>query len=299
MWRETTGWLRRVDKRRRFRGARTPLLAGGSAALGIALTLWVHAAMADAPVQLCAKSTGEVLYAASGNCPANAPTALPPVAAQADLSALQSKLTTDEATIASLESKLSSLQTRLASVSLDGSTLTIAGAGANGSSGLRTVLFTGVNVQVENGSGSESTSNGLGNLIVGYNDNSQGLARTGSHNLVVGDDNGWSSHGGLVAGENNQITAPFASVSGGSRNTANAADASVSGGFHNAAIGASASVSGGSQNTASGASAAVSGGALNIASGSGSSILGGFNETIGSAIHCGFFPGSPTTSTCP
>jgi hypothetical protein len=131
---------------------------------------------------------------------------------------------------------------------------------------LTTALFDGVNVQVENGSGSESTLNGLGNLIVGYADNVDGLARTGSHDLITGDNGGWTSYGGLLAGNYNQIS------------------------------GANASVGGGENNIASGDIASVSGGFANIASGAWDAILGGYNNTV--AVNCGYFPGSPTTPNC-
>jgi len=79
-----------------------------------------------------------------------------------------------------------------------------------------TVRFTGVNVQVVNGTGSESSINGLGNLIVGYNSKrSSGSNRTGSHNLVVGNKHNYSSYGGLVAGYHNAVTTYYSSVTGG------------------------------------------------------------------------------------
>src|SRR2546427_133798 len=79
--------------------------------------------------------------------------------------------------------------------------------------GYATLRFSGLNLQVVNGSGSESTLNGLGNLIVGYA-NDAGFSRTGSHNLITGNFGGWASYGGLLAGSNNQITGGYASVSG-------------------------------------------------------------------------------------
>ena len=52
---------------------------------------------------------------------------------------------------------------------------------------------TGVNVHVRDGSGgTDGAVNGLGNLIVGYNEDS-GDTRSGSHNLVVGQGRGSSS----------------------------------------------------------------------------------------------------------
>jgi hypothetical protein len=108
--------------------------------------------------------------------------------------------------------------------------------------------------------------NGLGNLIVGYNELRAGLPglgsddRSGSHNLVVGSLQNFSSFGGLVAGELNSISGAYASVSGGYANRASGIQASVSGGDGNIASGGAASVSGGDGNTASGNFASVSGG---------------------------------------
>ena len=52
------------------------------------------------------------------------------------------------------------------------------------------VIFTGVNIQLVNGTGSTGDTNGLGNLVVGYNLAPAGLSgvvRDGSHNIVIGD----------------------------------------------------------------------------------------------------------------
>ena len=48
-----------------------------------------------------------------------------------------------------------------------------------------------------------------------------GDVRTGSHNLVLGDENNYSSYGGQVAGSDNTISNGYASVSGGSGLTQN------------------------------------------------------------------------------
>ena len=143
------------------------------------------------------------------------------------------------------------------------------------------VVITGANLRIVNGLGSTETTNGLGNLIVGYNElrpPESGLLnnRTGSHNVVIGEWNNFSSFGGLVVGFYNEISGIFASVSGGSQNTASGRLASVSGGLFNRASGSFAAVSGGNDNTASGTTASVSGGIGNTASGdSASSISGG------------------------
>jgi hypothetical protein len=130
------------------------------------------------------------------------------------------------------------------------------------------IFITGANLHLVNGLGSTDCGelagesipdcpNGLGNLIVGYNELRpsdpelpEENIRTGSHNVVVGE-------------QHNTISGDFAVVSGGSANTASGFAAAVSGGRFTAASGDEAVVSGGNVNTASGDKAVVSGG-LNI-----------------------------------
>ena len=139
-------------------------------------------------------------------------------------------------------------------------------------------LFEGVNVMVVNGTGTTAgATNGLGNLIVGY-DEFGGNPRdnkSGSHNFVVGTEHSYGSLGGFVAGRNNTVSREYASVSGGEDNIASGRSSSVSGGRSNTASGDDSSVSGGDDNTASGPRSSVSGGARNAASGSASSVSGG------------------------
>jgi hypothetical protein len=150
------------------------------------------------------------------------------------------------------------------------------------SGGPNEVVITGANLRIVNGLGSTTTTNGLGNLIVGYNEprEFEPDVRTGSHNIVVGINDNFSSFGGLVVGFENEISGVFASVSGGRQNTASNTSSSVSGGLHNTASGHFASVSGGSDNTASGDGTTVSGGQANRVSGLfAASISGGFANT--------------------
>ena len=132
------------------------------------------------------------------------------------------------------------------------------------------VIFEDANVLVLDGTGSTVTdpTTGLGNLIVGYDESSTDPIdiKTGSHNLVVGRYHTYSSYGGLVAGNDNNVTGASASVSGGASNTASGLWSSVSGGSGNTASESSSSVSGGYLNTASGNSSSVSGGTGNTAS---------------------------------
>jgi hypothetical protein len=107
------------------------------------------------------------------------------------------------------------------------------------------VIIEGVNVHVRSGSGVTDDGgepSGWGNLIIGYNEvalpedmpDPAGSHR-GSHNLVIGQWHTYTSVGGLVAGLQNTVLAPFASVSGGKLNSARGTAASVSGGQSNRA----------------------------------------------------------------
>jgi len=178
--------------------------------------------------------------------------------------------------VASLQSQITSLQASVNQLTTLLQNVTRAG---------NDITFSGVNVHVVNGTGTTNGAvNGLGNLIVGYNElRGTGDDRTGSHNIVVGVRQNYSSYGGLVSGDLNTISGVYASVSGGYGNTASGNYASVSGGLSNTASGFSASVSGGYYNTASDYYASVSGGYSNTASGFYSTVSGGYlNEAIGS-----------------
>jgi hypothetical protein len=147
------------------------------------------------------------------------------------------------------------------------------------------LVITGVNLRIVNGLGMTDCGpptnpipgcpNGLGNVIVGYNESrpTGDDNRTGSHNVVVGSEHNFSRFGGLVVGRHNEISG--ASVGGGDSNSASDVVASVSGGIGNTASGDAASVSGGIANTASGIAASVSGGVANTASGEIASVSGG------------------------
>jgi hypothetical protein len=143
------------------------------------------------------------------------------------------------------------------------------------------VVITGANLRIVNGLGSTETTNGVGNLIVGYNEFDPLITniRTGSHNVVVGRANNFSSFGGLAVGTLHEISGRYSSVCGGDQNIASADNSSVCGGFGNTASGVISSISGGAGNTASGFQAAVSGGTRNTASGLSSSVSGGQDNT--------------------
>lgn len=175
--------------------------------------------------------------------------------------------------------------------------------------GVRTVRLTGVNLQVVNGANSTEIVNGAGNLIVGYDEpnvstrivctlatdlNGNSLTteaaclaagglvavrqKTGSHNLVMGSQNSYASVGGIVAGNGNFVSAPFASNLGGTGNIANGRFAVNVAGQGNHATGNAAATLGGANNTASGSNASVSGGSSNAATIVGATVSGGFRN---------------------
>jgi hypothetical protein len=88
------------------------------------------------------------------------------------------------------------------------------------------VIFTGVNLHVRSGSGStgdNGTPTGLGNLIVGYNEGPHPdptSGRTGSHNIVAGTLNAFTSSAGLVMGYQNWVQGEYATILGGRGNLA-------------------------------------------------------------------------------
>lgn len=153
------------------------------------------------------------------------------------------------------------------------------------------VILTGVNLHIRNGQPVQYDhtptfptasygANGLGNLVVGYNDDeaipSIRDTRTGSHNLIIGDLHMFEASGGFLAGWNNYIGANATAVSGGYSNGTGDFAASVSGGFANWAVGQGSSVSGGSTNVAEAEDSTVTGGNSNHATASYSSVAGGY-----------------------
>jgi hypothetical protein len=223
--------------------------------------------------------------------------------ARNDITALQTGLTAANAQISVLQAAQGPLAALAPLVS-------VVPGPINGLAGPH-VIITGANVHIRNGHSSPpnpdnptASFNGLGNLLIGYNEAPPDLLLTdrgGSHNLIVGPQHRYSNYGGLVAGHSNTIEGPFASISGGYDNFARGHLSSVSGGTSNHAYadysgisggggntiepGAEgASVSGGQQNTASGVASSVSGGERNVASGAGSSVSGG-QDRVAAGTH--------------
>jgi len=166
------------------------------------------------------------------------------------------------------------------------------------------VIFEGCNVHVRNGLGQTGTTNGYGNLIVGYNKN-EVWTRTGSHNFIVGDLNEYKSWGGIVSGNNNMLSAPNATILGGAENEARTTSgtivgaargvtdtaAVIIGGMRNYA-GVNANfgvVIGGTENSINAGEAVAVGGTMNDAAGGNALAAGGSeNHAVGNeAVVCG------------
>jgi hypothetical protein len=166
----------------------------------------------------------------------------------------------------------------------------------NGVDSKPTIQFSGVNVQVVNGEGKTASTNGEGNLVLGYDENESARNQNGSHNLVLGSEQAFTSYAGIIGGHDNVIAAPFASVLSGFEDDASAEDAVVVTGEADNALGKYAgvftgngnlaeglgSVIVGGDNSAAGTEGAILGGSVNFASGDAASIVGGeFNGAEG------------------
>jgi hypothetical protein len=152
----------------------------------------------------------------------------------------------------------------------------------SGVAGKPTIRFSGVNVQVVNGEGTTASLNGEGNVVIGYDETEKGPLQTGSHNLVLGEENAFTSSGGIVSGIVNAITGQNASAIGGYQDTASGADSFVASGELDRASYFLSAVIGGDDNLASNQWATVTGGRQNVSEGLDTSVTGGLKN---SAVH--------------
>jgi hypothetical protein len=173
----------------------------------------------------------------------------------------------------------------------------------DGQGGLvKTIRFTGVNVQIVNGRGSTGLTNGLGNLIVGYNESGAFSNRTGSHCVVGGKFNDYSGYGGIVFGAHNEVTTAHACTLGGLSNRNSGLGSVLLGGTSNDIVVSSsysvgvagynnqilysdyAAAVGGDTCTVFGSEAVTVGGTGSLAGRGGSTVIGGSNN-----VATGFF----------
>lgn len=215
-----------------------------------------------------------------------------------------SRIAALEATINSMQSTINSLNSRLTAVE-NNTVLELDGLlQFSMFKGYPTAEFTDVNVQINNGANSTLTANGLGNLIIGYNEilssaplfcsdpqytdsvncigNLEMWGRNvyrGSHNMVIGRGNSYDNIGGIVAGRGNVSNGNFASVLGGTSSIASGDSSVVSGGNANRARGSNSSITGGGSNTANSNSTSITGGFMNQTLDNNATVSGGSNRT--------------------
>jgi hypothetical protein len=199
-----------------------------------------------------------------------------------NFTAVKAAVDDNQAQITALLARVSVLEAKLTNLAALNSYLSLQTV-----NGQPTVRVTGANLQVVNGAGTTDSINGVGNLIVGYDEASGSFVRTGltfdvsaaskagSHNIVVGSAHAYPSVGGLVAGWGNRIEGKFSVAAGGALNVAPGDYAASSGGARNKATGVFGSVTGGRENTALDSYSVVTGGKSNLASGNSSVVTGG------------------------
>ena len=177
------------------------------------------------------------------------------------------------------------------------------------------VVLKGVNLQIHNGDESVST-NGLGNLIIGFGGErgvnpdvayfddidpvctgttavategqclSQGgtwskSPKSGSHNVVIGENNAWGGEHTLIAGRENVTV--FGRMAVGQNNEAYAGQGVIIGGVSNVDEGGSAMLGTSGSLARTGPYSAIVGGRFNtieLDSNSGGSMFGTFNSTV-------------------
>lgn len=144
------------------------------------------------------------------------------------------------------------------------------------------VFITSANLVVQNGTGSTGAVNGLGNVILGYDatrtDNPDLSPKTGSHDLVLGDNNGYGSTGQLVSGSRNYAKGQNAAIIGGSDAQASGPGAVVIGGYGGQSAGQASVAIGGHGVESGGAQAVAIAGWQASASGDQSLTLGGYRN---------------------
>jgi|GEM_PF-2246362 len=140
----------------------------------------------------------------------------------------------------------------------------------------KSVTFTGVNVQIRNGTRStDGEPDGTGNLIVGWNEADDNDARTGSHNIIVGSFHAWDGHSGIAVGTDHALLNAGGAAIGGEANTVAGNGAVLIGGQDNQAFGPGSAGIGGAENRLAGPFSTFVSGLRNDAEGSFSLVIGG------------------------
>lgn len=164
-----------------------------------------------------------------------------------------------EAENKALSKKVDALEKTFAGVTRDGST----------------VRFAGVNVRIDRGAHDDKS--GLGNLFIGREDQgSEPQPRTGTENLVIGEESTFLGKGNLILGFGNHVESDYSLVAG-ERNLIRGRYGVVTGEW-NRSLETRGTVIGGKSNVASGSESTVIGGHSNEAGGFGSVVVGGLDN---------------------
>ena len=191
---------------------------------------------------------------------------------QAQVTSFAADVQSNSSDVAAVTSTQGAQATRLTALETKTSSMSATTIG-----GRAAVVFDAVNLHVRSGVGTTAgIVNGLGNLIVGYDEaRASSSDKSGSHNLILGRQNNYTSFGGLVGGFNNAITGSYASIITGNSNEATATYSVVVTGSSNDATGTSAVVVTGSTNEATNGDAVVISGSSNDATGLDSVVVSG------------------------
>lgn len=212
-----------------------------------------------------------------------------------------------------MQAQITALQSQVAS--LEASVVPGLGDYVSVDDSAHTVLVSGANLQVVNGTDNQTQGNSLGNVVVGYNpvDSVEQYAlRTGSHNLVVGSShifngscniiggksNQTQGFYGIVTGEYNEFSGLGGGMIGGRYNVNSLNDGATLGGRDNTIDSDGGAIVGGRGNTVLREQAVVIAGAGNwIGNESGTNsryavICGGIDNAVNDGQYAGIFGGS-------
>lgn len=136
----------------------------------------------------------------------------------------------------------------------------------NGQGGTtQTLRITGVDVQIVNGVGTSLSANGVGNLVMGYNElrNDGSDDHNGSHNIIAGTRNNYSKSCGVNIGFENELHGEMASLI--STENSNVSDwcSNITGGYLNTVMGKWSAITSGAYCTNWGDNSHICGGNQN------------------------------------
>ena len=179
-----------------------------------------------------------------------------------------------------MQSQITALQSQVAS--LEASIVPGLGDYVSVDDSAHTVLVSGANLQVVNGTDNQTQGNSLGNVVVGYNpvDSVEQYAlRTGSHNLVVGSSQIFNGSCNIIGGKSNQTQGIYGIVTG-EYNEFSGLGGGMIGGRYNVNSLADGATLGGRNNTIDSDGGAIVGGQNSIVLGFSCVSIGAYASTI-------------------